>query len=422
MRRQAKVCRLIKCVKILDVFAGIGGFSLAAHWLGWQTVAFVEKDEFCQKVLRKNFGDIPIYDDIRTFSGKPFRGRVDIITGGFPCQPFSVAGNQKGSSDERHLFPEMLRVIGEVEPSWVVAENVRGLLGIESGETFDEICSSLENLGYAVQTFCIPACAVNAPHRRDRLWIVAHADSARTHSGCGEVQGANGKVSERNDDAESSNSDRFDGNAHGDNARSFREVQKRSAAKSSGINRIDAETSANSDRFGCSDEQKENGLALPNQIGQLPLAEQGRKIKQCGSGESDSVVANTLIQQRAKTRLQVGKGKAAEKRSDANGSRKPVDSNSDNPATARQRRDGGQILRVPESEGLDGYNPPNGWSESWLEAAARLCSVDDGLSGALVRPKGWRVNALKAAGNTILPQIAYVIFKAIKQVERNERL
>lgn len=165
-------------MRVLDLFSGIGGFSLAAHWLNWETIAFVEKDAFCQQVLAKNFKGVPIYDDITTFSGKPFRGRCDIITGGFPCQPFSVAGKQQGTGDERHLFPEMLRVIEEVKPTWVVAENVRGLLGVEYGDTFEEICSSLERIGYAVQTFIIPACAVNAPHRRDRLWIVADAESA----------------------------------------------------------------------------------------------------------------------------------------------------------------------------------------------------------------------------------------------------
>lgn len=109
-------------MRLLDLFAGIGGFSLAAHWMGWETAAFVEKETFCQKVLRKNFGQgIEIHDDIFEFSGRPFRGAVDIITGGFPCQPFSAAGKRKGRNDERHLFPEMLRVISEVKPRWVVA-------------------------------------------------------------------------------------------------------------------------------------------------------------------------------------------------------------------------------------------------------------------------------------------------------------
>lgn len=174
-------------MQILDLFAGIGGFSLAAHWMGWSTAAFVEKEPFCQKVLRKNFGqDIEIHDDIFNFSGKPFQGRINIITGGFPCQPFSAAGKRKGRADERHLFPQMLRVISEVKPRWVVAENVRGLLSIESGSVFAEVVASLESEGYEVITFCVPASAVEAPHRRDRLWIVGNASGgqlARTQAG-----------------------------------------------------------------------------------------------------------------------------------------------------------------------------------------------------------------------------------------------
>lgn len=165
--------------------------------MGWETVAFVEKEPFCHKVLNKNFPGVPIHDDIFTFSGKPFRGAVDIITGGFPCQPFSAAGKRKGRADERHLFPEMLRVIREVEPRWVVAENVRGLLSIESGAVFAEVVTSLEGEGYEVITFCVPASAVEAPHRRDRLWIVAHSNSRRlprrNRAGSRSVAGCGGK-------------------------------------------------------------------------------------------------------------------------------------------------------------------------------------------------------------------------------------
>ena len=161
-------------MRLRDLFAGIGGFSLAGHWMGWETVAFVEKDKFCQKVLRKNFGpEIEIHDDIFTFSGKPFRGRVDIVTGGFPCQPFSAAGKQRGRQDHRYIFPEMLRVISEIRPRWVVAENVRRFLGNDDGAAFEEVCSSLESEDYEVVTVCVPASSVDAPHRRERIWIIA---------------------------------------------------------------------------------------------------------------------------------------------------------------------------------------------------------------------------------------------------------
>ncbi len=177
----------------LDTFSGIGGWALAARWMGWQTQAFVEKDKFCQAVLAKNFAGVPIYDDIFTFSGKPFRDNIDILTGSTPCQPFSQAGKREGSNDERHLFPEFLRVVADVEPRWIVIENVYGLLSIESGQVFEDYHASLESEGYSVQTVCIPASALNAPHRRDRLWIVAHAENDRARRGSGAVRGANGR-------------------------------------------------------------------------------------------------------------------------------------------------------------------------------------------------------------------------------------
>lgn len=194
-------------MNVLDLFSGIGGFSLAAHWMGWQTVAFVEKEPFCHKVLNKNFKGVPIYDDIFTFDGRQFTGTVDIICGGFPCQPFSAAGKREGRNDERHLFPEMLRVIREVRPRWVVAENVRGLLSIENGRLFAEIVALLESEDFEVVTFCIPASALGAPHRRDRLWIVANANGIRKRTGHREIQIADGKISKRDNNAKFGNAD-----------------------------------------------------------------------------------------------------------------------------------------------------------------------------------------------------------------------
>lgn len=159
-------------IKLLDLFSGIGGFSLAARWAGgFETVGFCEIDAYCQKVLNKNFPGVPIHDDIKTLKGNEF-GPIDIITGGFPCQPFSYAGKRKGKADDRDLWPEMFRVIKHAKPRWVVGENVAGFINVG----FERTATNLENEGYEVQALLIPACAVNAPHRRDRLWIVAHAE------------------------------------------------------------------------------------------------------------------------------------------------------------------------------------------------------------------------------------------------------
>lgn len=158
-------------MNILDLFSGIGGFSLAGKWAGHTTLQFVEIDKFCQKVLAKNFPSIPIHDDIKTFRwDKP----IDLLTAGFPCQPFSIAGKKKGKEDARYLWPEVIRVIGECRPSWVILENVSGIIPM-----LDPILEDLEKKNYDWRTFLIPASTIGAPHKRERLWIVAHCNCER---------------------------------------------------------------------------------------------------------------------------------------------------------------------------------------------------------------------------------------------------
>jgi DNA (cytosine-5)-methyltransferase 1 len=158
-------------MNVLDLFSGIGGFSLGLERAGMRTVAFCERDEYCRAVLRKHWPDVPCFDDIHAIDadGLARLGRIDLVCGGFPCQPFSVAGKQKGKADDRHLWPEMRRVIALARPAWVVGENVTGLIAL----ALDDVLADLEGLGYAARTFVIPACAVDAPHRRDRVWIIA---------------------------------------------------------------------------------------------------------------------------------------------------------------------------------------------------------------------------------------------------------
>jgi DNA (cytosine-5)-methyltransferase 1 len=230
----------------IDLFSGIGGFALAARWAGIKTVQFVEIDPFCQKVLQKNFKGVPIHDDIKTFTnaqsdrrgssaqpkvGEQEGGRkrgcgfVDsdydshfLLTGGFPCQPFSCAGKRRGKEDDRYLWEEMLRVIKEFKPTWIIGENVNGIRSMEfqggvselEGDTIiqedgngdytnvlDGICDSLEAIGYEVQPVIIPACAVNAPHRRDRVWIVAHSNRTGCGASTSETDGIRAEVSEK---------------------------------------------------------------------------------------------------------------------------------------------------------------------------------------------------------------------------------
>ena len=161
-------------MKHFDLFSGIGGFSLAASWV-WgdehEIVSFVEIDPFCQKVLKKHWPDVPIHDDIRSY--KHNGTTIDLLTGGFPCQPFSTAGVRNGSSDDRYFWPKMLETIQCVCPTWVIGENVNGIKSME----FKKMLSELESLNYNTQCFDIPACAVGAPTYRPRVWIVANIRS-----------------------------------------------------------------------------------------------------------------------------------------------------------------------------------------------------------------------------------------------------
>ena len=162
-------------LKMLDLFSGIGGFSLAASWTGQiETVAFCEIEPYCQKVLHKHWPDVPIFSDIKELRGEDV-GAVDIICGGFPCQPWSIAGGQLGECDTRNMWPDTFRVISEVNPGWFIGENVPGL----SDEYLDKICSDLESKAFTVWTIEIPAIIVGAPHLRSRLWIVAYPNSQR---------------------------------------------------------------------------------------------------------------------------------------------------------------------------------------------------------------------------------------------------
>lgn len=181
-----------------SLFSGVGGFDLAAEWMGWENLFHCEINEWCQKVLKYHFPNSIQYDDITRTDFTPWRGKVDVLTGGFPCQPFSTAGKRKGADDDHYLWPEMLRAIREIRPTWVIGENVAGILSmvqpgsevtvesqaslfdkadketiLEQEYVIETVCRDLEREGYTVQPILIPACGVGAPHRRDRVWFIA---------------------------------------------------------------------------------------------------------------------------------------------------------------------------------------------------------------------------------------------------------
>lgn len=189
-----------------SLFSGIGGFDLASEWMGWENVFHCEWNEFGQKVLKYYWPKSITYNDITKTDFSIHRGKIDILTGGFPCQPYSMAGKRKGKEDERHLWPEMLRAIREIQPSWVVGENVLGLVNWNAGLVFEEVQAELEAQGYEVQPYVLPAASVNAPHKRDRVWFVAYSDHKGRSSGLGQVQSKDGKVSQWDNNAKSSDS------------------------------------------------------------------------------------------------------------------------------------------------------------------------------------------------------------------------
>lgn len=193
-----------------SLFSGFDAPSVAASWMGWENAFHCEINLFCNEILKYWFPNSEHYEDITKTDFRQWRGRIDILTGGFPCQPFSLAGQRKGADDNRYLWPHMLRAIQEIRPAWVIGENVAGILTmVQSGEetevgnqtslfgednrkrillrqeyVVETICKDLEREGYSVQPLLIPACSVGAPHRRDRVWFVAH----RTDSGTKEVR------------------------------------------------------------------------------------------------------------------------------------------------------------------------------------------------------------------------------------------
>ena len=179
-------------LKLLDLFSGIGGFSLGLESTGYfETIGFVEKDKFCQQVLEKNFKDIPIESEVRDVKGD--RYAADIICGGFPCQPFSVAGKRKGTDDDRYLWDETIRIVRECKPRWFIGENVEGIINIQEGMVLRQVCDDLEKEGFEVQCLVIPASGIGAWHQRKRVWILAYSKHNGSHR------------SKRNETIESSN-------------------------------------------------------------------------------------------------------------------------------------------------------------------------------------------------------------------------
>jgi len=373
-------------LKILDLCSGIGGFSLGLESTGgFETIAFCEFDPFCQKVLNKHWPEVPIYNDLKEISKNEETIRNipehDLICGGIPCQPFSVAGKQKGKEDDRHLWPYMFKIIEQKKPTWVIVENVGGFVNV----ALDDVCLDLEAEGYSTQSFIIPACGVEAPHRRDRIWIigkrdVVDSDSTRTGHGHGEVQGENGEVQQRNDYAKSNHAS---------------EKQDETTTES-------RQSLVNSDSFR-SHEHKE------------AEKESSRRGAEATTTTTSEDVADSKGNQHQRE-LRDGKQKNGEKKkrgkSDRRGSQ-PSNRSTDVADSDSERLQGGEEARDFRSEGEEAEQFSTRYIEffeqNYWRIEPRVGRVANGVPN--------RVDRLKSLGNAIVPQIIYHIGLAILKEE-----
>jgi len=343
-----------------SLFSGIGGFDLAAEWMGWENVFHCEWNEFGQKILKHYWPKSISYGDITKTDFTIHRGRIDIITGGFPCQPYSLAGKRKGKEDERHLWPEMLRAIGEIQPSWVVGENVPGIINWSGGLVFHEVQTDLEAQGYEVFPVILPACGVNAPHRRERIWFVAHSTSERCN---------NGLRIRKNQTYPTLGIIGNDGITPNPQSRR--------------INRINGNNNGT---------KTENGMwtSKPNSCDE-------RIIKNSNSSRD----TQSELQQ---TDLSSGSVR----------DNKQVNSNSGNKGLQRSK-DGREFESIRKRKK---QQPTRLLLPTWQDFPTQspLCSRDDGLSSRLdgITFSKWRNESIKGYGNAIVPQVVLMIFKAIE--------
>jgi len=341
-------------MQIIDTFSGIGGFSLAGRWMGWETVQFCEIDLWCQKVLSKHWPGVPIHDDIKTLTREKIlqNGRWNpegptIVVGGVPCQPASHAGKRKGQDDDRWLWPEYFRVIREVQPTFIVAENVAGLISLDDGKALDGILSGLEGEGYHVESFVIPACGVGAWHRRDRIWIIGYKrtrpNSPRTHAN--------------------------QPGPHREEVYQYGEAEFRYEQE-------------------CELGQMGENVSDTRLFGSQKHEEQTAGIEQCGQDVSDTTEQG-LQNRRGPQMGQPGEKQESERQGGEYGG-----------SNGQSQSDLGLLAsRLPA--GLAGY---------WDREPEGVPRVATGVKD--------RVNKLKALGNAVVPQVVYEIFKAIDYVGR----
>ena len=377
-----------------SLFSGIGGFDLAAEWMGWENVFHCEWEEFPRKILNYHFPKSISYGDIKKTDFTIHRGQIDILSGGFPCQPYSVAGKREGKNDDRHLWPEMLRAIREIKPRYVVGENVRGLISWNEGLVFDEVQSDLENEGFEVIPLILPAASVNAPHKRDRVWFVAKNTMCV-------------------------------GQLHREPKQKGPEIWEQRNA-----------SSRDSDRL-----YREEGYSPANtDIIRLELGKETRDIREGkgeaqGQGREPSNATETDGKKRHATDTtndgrRRGQGEWSEERRQRMVSGEQEGRTMGSEAQGRSgERDVANTQgsgRTPCTEGQGQEQPRGGDGGGWISTPwdsfpsqpPVLCG-DDGIPRELdgiTFPK-WRKESIKGYGNAIVPQVVYPIFKAIQELD-----
>jgi DNA (cytosine-5)-methyltransferase 1 len=371
-----------------SLFSGIGGFDLAVEWMGWENIFHCEIAEFPRQILKYHFPNSICYEDIKKTDFTKHRGEIDIISGGFPCQPYSNAGKRRGKEDDRHLWPEMLRVIREVQPRFVVGENVAGLLSWNNGMVFHEIITDLENEGYETQAVLIPACATNAPHRRDRIWFIAHSNNARTN----ERMQFNGERKE--------NDEQWRG-------------QSQSEYRENGINGI---ITAHSNSNGCNEQdEKVNGREINKFQNRNKIWDKiTTNGKPSNVAHTDGTEQGNNIGENIGEKREIRRGEEGNVFGELRSNGNVADTDSRNNKTWTQRK----ILGQPYREKANGYSYVE-CRKQWenFPTQSPICGGDDGIPTELdgITFSKWRNESIKGYGNAVVPQVVYQIFKAIEQ-------
>ena len=409
----------MKKLKVLDLFSGIGGFALGLDSTGiFETVKFVEKDKYCQKVLQKNFPNIPIEEDIKNVEGK--EGDADVVVGGFPCQPMSVAGKRKGTDDDRYLWPEMFRLIKQIKPQFVIGENVQGIINIQNGMVLRQVQDDLESEGFEVQCFLIPASGIGAWHQRYRVWIVGHSE----HNGSltskierGNIETATGTQEGTNTTGEPERTSGSRNNEDVSNTYSNGEKWDKSEdGQGSRIEQNGQDDVSNTEIIGTGeprniDQEKGNQSSSSTQSNSssedVSNTDSGMRRRWRTIGESgEDKVWRFYSEEEEQTRVDI--------RSETIGRNAVFGEETNALQSNDERREERNISDQSEEQNFSsGRHDTDGQEQTWWQIESNVRGVPNGISYGLDKD---RANRIKTLGNAIVPQIAREIGLAIKKV------